>query len=355
MAPKGLKRQSSAAASPKKRGKVAPMHAGIIATLQGAENLNEQCREMLVGMAAPCLNTFKSERIQLQRTGVTMIEETLNDHQKKLVAAVAVAKRALADLEGSKTSLLQTLDGAKATLEEKRANFLASHTAREDAKAAVQAAETALADVHTAQKKGDANHAALEKQKAAIDAAYQQHFKAPMDANEGPHQAELKPFIKNLGLEESLTSALPSSCLKTKDQRGGFDELVLGELGKALVAKIEGLAHGIAEEAAGVIERKAGVTSAEAVLEAKKAAEKTAEACLEAAANVQHEADWHCALSSQDWSTFQPRVQEATDEHHLRDTMRIDFEEGALKEFASLRDKEAPPPVDEAEAAPLGA
>jgi len=356
MAPKGLKRHSSAAASPKKRGKVAPMHAGIIATLQGAEDLNEQCREMLVGMAAPCLNTFKSERIQLQHTGVTMIEETLNDHQKKLVAAVDVAKRALADLEGSKTALMQTLDGAKATLEAKRADFLASHTAREEAKASVQAAETALAEANAEQKKGDANHAALEKQKASIDAAYQEHFKAPMDANEGPHQAELKPFIKNLGLEESLTSALPSSCLKTKDQRGGFDELVLGELGKALVSKIEGLTQSIADEAAGVIQRKAGVTSAEAVLEAKKAAEKVAEAGLEAAANAQHEADAALRQASQDWSTFEPRVQEATDEHQMRDTMRIDFEEGALKEFASLRDKEAPPPLDdEAEAAPLGA
>jgi len=330
------------------------MFVGIIATLQGAADLSDNCRDMMVAMATPSLTTPKAERIHMQQLGVTMIEETLNAHQTKLVEAVAVAQKALSDLEGSKASLLQNLDGAKATLEEKRSAFLAAHSSREEAKAAVKAAETTLTEAHSAQKKGDAHHVALEKTKASIEIAYQEHFKTPMDADAGPHHKELQPFIKSLGLEDSLTSALPSSCLKPKGERGGFDELVLGELGKALVAKIAGLENSVALEVTGVIERKAAITSGEAVLDSRRVAEKTAEVALEAAAGAQHEADAHVKNASQEWTTFEPRVQEATDEHQLCDTMRVDFQEGALKDFATLRDKEAPAPIEE-EAAPGGA
>jgi chromosome segregation ATPase len=357
MAPKGNKRASAGVcASPKKRGRVDPMLSGIIATLQGAEDLSEQCREMLIAMAAPSLTTVKSERVHMQQLGVTMIEEMLQDQQKKLIEAAAVAKKELSELEGSKNTLVQNLEAAKSTLEEKRAAFIAAHTTREDGKAAVKSAEDALAEAIAAQKQGDANHAKLEKEKAAIESAYQEHFKTPMDANEGPHHGPLKPFIATLGLEESLTRALPSSCVKTKEQRGSFDELVLGELGKALEAKIDALGKSVAEEVSGVVERKAAITSAEAVLEAKRGAEKTASDHLEAAAAAQQEADAVVKTASEEWTTFEPRVQEATDNFNLQDTIRLDFEEGAFKDFATMRDKEPPAPAAvEEEAATAGA
>merc|ERR1719335_1691187 len=121
---------------------------------------------------------------------------------------------------------------------------------------ASKTAEATLAEQKELQVKGDADYATLEKDKAELDAAYTEHFKAPMDANEGPHHSFLKPFIENLGLEDSLVNALPSSCVKPKEQRGGFDELVLGELGKALEGKIAALDKSIAEEAAGVSGRQ---------------------------------------------------------------------------------------------------
>lgn len=356
MAPKGLKRNSSAPASPKKRGRVDPAFAAIIATLQGVESLSDNCRDMLIAMAAPCLSTAKSERHSMQQLGVTMIEEMLQEHQTKLQQAVAVAQKELSELEGSKTALLQSQEAAQASLEEKKATFLSAHTTREEAKAAVKAAAKALAEAKDTQKKGDANHAALEKEKGAIEAAYNDHFKAPMDANEGPHHSNLKPFIKNLGLEESLTSAVPASCTKSKEQRGGFDDLVLAELGKALVGKIDGLAQSVAAEAAGVIERQAAVVSAEAVLESKNLSEKSGAVALEVAGTAQHDAEAALKKATEDWASFEPRVQEATDNHNLQDTIRIDFEEGALKSFATLRDTEpeVEAPVEE-EAAPAGA
>merc|ERR1711907_719596 len=113
-------------------------------------------------------------------------------------------------------------------------------------------------------------------QKATFEKVSEEHVKAPMEINQGPHFYALEPHIQSLGPDESLAIALPSSCAKTKEQRGGFDDVVLGELEKALAQKIASLSHSISEEMPRVAERKAAVTSAESALGAKAVAAKAA-------------------------------------------------------------------------------
>merc|ERR1719326_2489825 len=72
---------------------------------------------MLVAMASPSLSTPKSDRHNIQNIGVTLIEEVLQDHKKNLIQAAEVAKKELADLEGSKNTLMQSLEDAKAAKE----------------------------------------------------------------------------------------------------------------------------------------------------------------------------------------------------------------------------------------------
>lgn len=288
----------------------------------------------------------------MQQMGVDMIQEKLEEHKQKLGEAVALARKELEELEGSKSTLSVSLDASKAWLEERKKTFLALHAASQEAKAAVKEAEGALAEAKNLQKKGDANHAALEKQKASIVAAYEEHFKTPMDANESPHYSHLKPFIESLGLEESLTKALPASCTKAKEQRGSFDELVITELGKSLVQKIADLEKSIADEVSGVDARKTAINNAEEQIVAKIVAEKTAAEGDQAAAAAKHQADAEVTKASDEWSSFEPRVVEATEKLNAHEAARVEFEDGALKDFTSLRDKEAP--VEE-EAAPAGA
>lgn len=175
-----------------------------------------------------------------------------------------------------------------------------------------------------------------------------------MDAGETPTYNNLKPFIANLGLEDSLSRAVPSSCAKAKEQRGSFDELVLGALGEALVAKIENLRKTLSKENAAVSECQLALSSAEADLESKTSAEKEASASLEAAVAAQGEAEASVKAATDEWTSFEPRVAEATSKFNLENTKRIDFEEGTFKDFVNLRDKEAPAPVAE-ECAPAGA
>merc|ERR1711970_1539882 len=161
-----------------------------------------------------------------------------------------------------------------------------------------------------------------------------------MDANQGPAHRFLTPFIANLDLEESLVSALPSSCMKTRDNRGGFDDLVLSELERAMVGRIATLEKNVADAAAAISERKATIASAEATIEAKKLAEQNAAADLEAATTAHCEAEAQVAKASEDWTTFEPRVQEAAENHKLHDTKRIEFADGPLKSFETLRESE---------------
>lgn len=347
------------ASSPKKKSRVDTTFAGIIATLQGAEEMSEQCRNMVTAFVVPSLTTTKGERHSLQNLGVSMIDEMLQDHQNKLTKAVEAAQQELTTLEGSKTTLTQGVEDTKARLEEKKDAFFCAQELSKVAKEATKAAQDALTNAKNALKKHEANQVDFEKQKAAIDAAYQEHFKAPMDADETPNYNSLKPFIPHLGLEDSLSSALPSSCAKPKDQRGGFDQLVLGELGKAMVARIAALDKSISDETLAVADHKASLVAAEEVMTAKTTAENDAASKLEDAKAAQKEAAVAVKKASDEWATFEPRVQEATDKLNSQNTKRADFEQGALKDFFSLRDKEkelpAPVAVEEEEAASAGA
>lgn len=242
----------------------------------------------------------------------------------------------------------------KFLLEEKKAAKKAAHAAHENAKASTKAAADALAAAMELQNKSEATHGTFEKDKAAIDAAYLEHFKIPMEANTGPHHIFLKPFLETLDLEEALMSALPSSCVKTKEQRGGFDDLVLSQLEKALIGRIGSLEKSLRDEALTMSECKASVASAEETCETKKLTEKKAAVDLEAAATAQNEAEVEVDKTSEELATFEPRVQESVKNCRLHETNLTDFVDGPLKSFETLRDKEIPMSI-EGEAATAGA
>merc|ERR1712013_793232 len=108
-------------------------------------------------------------------------------------------------------------------------------------------------------------------------------FSTPMEAEKGLHYSAFEPHIGKLGLDESLAIALPSSCAKNKDQRGAFDDVVLGELEKALTSKIQSIDNAIEDEIPKAAERKNAVVAAESVLEEQVAIERGLVAELEAA------------------------------------------------------------------------
>jgi len=340
-------------ASPKKSC-VDPVLEGILGTLRNAEGLNEHCREMLIVMASPSLSKAKCDRHEMQNLGVSMIEEALEAHKQKLIDAAKEAQKKLSDLEGSKSTLSQRVDAAKASLQERQSAKSAALTAHEEAQAAAKSAEAAQTEARVLQGQAEEIHAELEKERSSIEIAYKEHFLAPVEANEGPRHIFLQPFLEKLNLEESLIQAMPSSCVKTKEQRGGFDDLVISELGKAFATKLESVEKSISDGSSGIIERKATTTAAEQAVQDKTLAEKAAAADLEAATQAVSEAEVELSTASDEWTAFEPSVKEATDSFNFHDGKRQQYEDGTLKSFMNLRDREAPAAV-ETEAATAGA
>merc|ERR1712124_22093 len=111
------------------------------------------------------------------------------------------------------------------------------------------------------------------------------------DADEGPHFGSLQPLLGKLTLDESLLSALPSSCVKLKDQRGSFDIVVLSELEKAFSTKIAELASLLEAEEPAAADRKAKVDAAHSDYDQKKDAQKEAVSAFEAATKAVKEAE----------------------------------------------------------------
>jgi chromosome segregation ATPase len=357
MATKGSKRTTNAkTASPGKKQKteVESPFVDIIATLQGADHLPERCREMLVNMVAPSLNTAQSERHALQTLGVTMIEETMLGAKEKLVQAIDQAQKELSELEGSRESLVSCVSETEAAHTSKTSTEQAKQSALDEAKKAVADAGDALADAKEAERKGEEPLTNLRQEKVTLESLLQDHFKTPMEADEGPHYAELKPHIPKLGLDESLAIALPSSAAKKKDQRGGFDTVVLTELEKALIAQIETITKGIAEEEPKMAERKAAVHTAETTLDQKMTTEKAASVELEAAQAAREASALELSKAKDGVATFAPRVEEATIKHSELVLKLKNFETGPFATFLTFRDKAAVAAV-EGEAASAGA
>lgn len=363
MAPtKASKRSTSALAttpspddaSPAKKSRVDPIFAGIIETLEGADDLNEHCRAMLIGMVRPSLGKAKSERHHMQQLGVNMIEEALQAHKRTLIEGVEEANLELAELAGSKNALLQHVDDANTFLAAKKTATASAKAAHEQTKEATKIADEALEGAKVLQERAQTLHTVLEKERVAIQSAYEEHFKTPMESDQGPHHIFLRPFIDQLGFEESLLCALPSSCMKTKEQRGGFDDLVLTELGKSIQTKIAEYTEGVSDAALAISDLKAGVALEEQAVEDRRQTEKTAAENLEAATVAQREAEEKVAKASAEWKTFEPRVHAASDKYNLHESKRIVFEDGPLQSFETFRDKDTPLLV-EVEAAPAGA
>jgi len=223
--------------------KVEPVFAGIIATLQNVDHLPERCREMLMTMAGPCLSAPKNERHAVQKLAVSMIEETLREVKDKMTQAIDQEQKQLAELEGAQVTLAKRLNEAEADFALKTSTEQEKQSAFDDASKAVQEGEISLAEAKEAERQSEEPLAKLLKEKAMFEELFQEHYKVPMEANQGPHYSFFEPHIATLDLDESLAIALPSSCSKNKEHRGGFDGVVLSELEKALASAVEGQMH----------------------------------------------------------------------------------------------------------------
>jgi len=333
------KRANQTAGKSNKKAKTDPVLVSIADAINQADHLPERCRAMLVDMLPFSLSVASDKRHESQTWAVGTVEQTLNAQKALLEAAIVVEDEKLATLKASESSLASTVTEAEVALVAQKEAVQSAEGARTEATEAATTAGNALVAAQEEQKTGEVTLATAQEEKVALESAFEAHFKVPFEEGNGPHFKELQPFLKQIEMEASLLKACPSSCAKSKDDRGSFDEVVLQELGKALSSKVTALGEVVAVETPAAADRATAVQTAENDHNAKKEAQKQFEEALEGAQKEQAEREAALATATNAVEEFQPQVEAMT---ALADKAKLalaSLEAGALTGFTTYMNR----------------
>lgn len=334
-------------------------------------DIPDRVRAMLVEMMPHSLKFASDERHELQNMAVDMVEQTLTAKKDTLAACVVVAEGDLAGLKASESQLGGNVTSAEAALTAQKDVAEAKKNALADATEADKASTATLSEKRAEQKNAEKKFVALETDKAAIEAAFAEHF-PPMEEGESKaHYKKLEPFLKKIEVESTLLTALPACCAKTKDKRGSFDNLVLVELDKAFKAKIAALSEAVANEVPAAAERQNSVQEAEKDCAAKKAALDAADVSNAAALKALEDCESALSNAKKAVADFAPKLEEMTRVLSTAQQVSAEFEASPYANFLTYKSrvaavpeepmaqeapaKEAPANEDPAEEAPVEA
>jgi len=316
MAPKkGTKRTDSKAAVPAaKKPKADPMVAGVVEALEQAADLPEGCRKMLVACMPHCFGTPNDERHACQEDAVRMIGEVLQGVETTLQKAADDEGAKVTDIEASKTGLQAAVTEAETALAAAAEDVKSKTATLAEAAKAMQAAKASVKDAESAQRAGDASFQQAQQSKAALDKGIETDLRAILEGEGAPeqHYQALLPLLTDLGLDESLMSALPSSCKKAAADRGAFDSMVLEQLGARLKEQAASLAKTVEEGAPAAKERASVVEGARAEFDVAVEAQKKAADALEGARAGERAAADGVKAAAQRLAAFEPEYNQAT-------------------------------------------
>jgi len=272
----GKRVASATNTSAAKKVKSNPVYAEIQDGLKKAQHLPAQCRDMLAAMVPASLATVREDRSEHQKTVIQWVEDALQQEKDKLTAEANTIAAKLSELEAGKAERVAEVQEAEAALVEKKETVSLRKNALAEATIAMTATKKMLAEKQEEQRVCDSDYLAMKKEQETLAAAFVEHFKVPLDAGEALHYEELQPFLRNLDLEESFMVSAPSSCMKTPDQRGSFDNVVLQALEQALLDRATQIKDVVSNRSPESVAREVGVQKAEEQLAVDRAAQEKA-------------------------------------------------------------------------------
>jgi len=263
-----------------KKEKVSPVFVEIQDALQKAEHLPANCRAMLAAMVPASFANSREERSEQQVAVIQWVEEALKQEQAKLTSETDKVSANLAQIEAGKALQVAEVQTAEGALNAKKELIPLKKGALAEATIAMTTTKKMLAQKQEEQRTCDAPFLAMKKEQEGLSKAFVEHFRVPMDAGEALHYGELQPFLSNLDLEESFMVSVPSSCMKTKEERGSFDDVVLQALEQALLDRATQIKDAVSNRSPESEAREAGVVKTEDQLAVDRTAQEKAQAEL---------------------------------------------------------------------------
>mmetsp|Transcript_100502 Transcript_100502/g.299878 ORF Transcript_100502/g.299878 Transcript_100502/m.299878 type:complete len:356 (-) Transcript_100502:212-1279(-) len=309
MAPaKSNKRTSKAAGPAAKKAKPDLNLVGVLHAIRQAD-LPAECRAMLEAGVPACLTTPANERHELQVKMVSWVERVFDDLQTKLGDAVATADAEVASATTKKAELESKVTEAKEVASAKAEVAKAKDSELAATRQAVKEAKTKASAAVAAQKSGDSELRTATDAKEKLEAALTEHV-GFLKTNEGfdakqatSHTKKLTPIVKQLMLDESLLTALPSAATQAPSKRREFDRMVIDQLEAGIQGRVDELTATLKEGEAGMAERAGVVAAAQKEVEEAQEAQGTASSALAAARDDETAAstalnDAHAALDA---------------------------------------------------------
>jgi hypothetical protein len=223
------------------------------------------------------------ERSEQQVAVIQWMEDALKQEQAKRQTEVDAVSSKLTEVEARKAAQLAEVQKAEAVLAERKELLPLKKHALAEATIAMSATKKMLAEKQEEQRVCDADYLKMKQEQEGLASAFVEHFKVPLEAGEALHYEALQPFLSNLDLEESFMVSVPSSCGKTKEERGSFDDVVLQALEQALLERATQVKDAVSNRSPESQAREDCVLKAQEQLAVDRAAQEKAAAELAAA------------------------------------------------------------------------
>merc|ERR1719313_215751 len=156
---------------------------------------------MLNEMLPFSLKYASDERHDLQSMAVGMVEQTLLAKKSALQASIATQEADVKALKDSESALGQAVKDAEAALDTQNELCDAKAVLHASAMEAETSSKANLTKLQEAQKEAEEKLETMKTEKAAIDAAFGEHFGPCQEGEAKEHFKKLEPFLKKIEIE----------------------------------------------------------------------------------------------------------------------------------------------------------
>lgn len=275
-----------------------------------------------------------------------MIAEVYDAIELKLKTTAETESAKVTEIEASKDTLDKALSEAEsrhstttATVESCKATLAQCFGTMSERKLAVAAAQEA-------ERAGNAPGLIVEEEHRALKCALDDHLKVLKEGSwetgsAKRHLDALLPLASKL-TDESLVTALPSTCIKPPAERSTFDNMVVDQLESSLTSKLTQLSADIETAKPAKAQRAADVEKAQLILKEAEDAQRKASDETTSALSAQKDTLAVLEVAKSEVAAFKPllkKAKEAADEAQAEAEL---FQDNCRQHFTSLATAETP-------------
>eukprot|EP00927_Polykrikos_kofoidii_P075411 TRINITY_DN71596_c0_g1_i1.p1 TRINITY_DN71596_c0_g1~~TRINITY_DN71596_c0_g1_i1.p1 ORF type:complete len:428 (+),score=99.87 TRINITY_DN71596_c0_g1_i1:62-1285(+) len=358
MLSKGMKRPavSESGDSPQKRSATtsemrepSQKYKAIREALLIADEFPMQVRQMLAASLEDSLGVMPDRRSSSQKSVVGWVGTALNSVREKMLKAIESAEVHVASADAERATRAEAESKAMEVVAQKsdaldvaREGYTAAGRVQQEARANLAAVESAVI-TH------EMNLSDTARKESALRDVISKVANGITEGDGASKEVEALVVLgKELGLEASMLTALPSVIRKSVDARASFDTMVIDFFDKELQKRVADLVDVLAKGEAAKQDAMTNVTTAKIAVEVATKTYEDATQAFEKATREKKESD---SILREAKLSLKQLLPEMTGSAVEMDTLKAQFqflESGAL---AAFKEQEAPVSAALAEAA----